>query len=182
MKAGGALTRGSQSTSVDAAFAYRTVAGTRRARPGRVEVHRDLSLRRPRRGQRRKQRGSCATAGAAHSWTAPIDFDGLELADLFHEPIYQLVRQQLLALGAGTRSCGVGQTSVTVVHVLSPDNTAYQQSYIAPALRGRGATASEVWSSLLRSPDRFVSLDPVVFLDPGITSKEYVLRYGGNDA
>ena len=70
---------------------------------------------------------------------------------------------------------------VTVVHVLSPENAAYQRSYVSPSLRGRGATVSEVWQSLLRVPERFVSLDPAVFLDPTVTSEEYVLRYGGID-
>jgi hypothetical protein len=30
----------------------------------------------------------------------------------------------------------------------------------------------------LRSPDRFTSIDPELFLDPEITSREYTLRYG----
>jgi hypothetical protein len=67
------------------------------------------------------------------------------------------------------------------VHVLSPDNASYQRSYVTPRLRGRGATVSDVWASLQRSPGSFVSLDPAVFLDPQITSDEYCLRYGPSD-
>ena len=36
---------------------------------------------------------------------------------------------------------------------------------------------SEVWQRLLRSPDRFLTIDPRVFHDPAITSREYALRY-----
>jgi hypothetical protein len=35
----------------------------------------------------------------------------------------------------------------------------------------------EVWQALLRAQDRFVPLDSELFLDPEITSREYVLRY-----
>jgi hypothetical protein len=35
-----------------------------------------------------------------------------------------------------------------------------------------------VWSRLLRLPDRFVQLDSAIFLDPQITSVDYVDRYG----
>jgi hypothetical protein len=34
----------------------------------------------------------------------------------------------------------------------------------------------------MRRPDRFVSIDPSVFLDPEITSVEYVSRYGDGTA
>jgi hypothetical protein len=37
---------------------------------------------------------------------------------------------------------------------------------------------SEVWQRLLVRPDRFRSVDPAVFLDPEVTSAEYVSRYG----
>jgi hypothetical protein len=35
----------------------------------------------------------------------------------------------------------------------------------------------EVWQRLLRAQDRFVALDSELFLDPEVTSREYVLRY-----
>lgn len=62
--------------------------------------------------------------------------------------------------------------------MLSPRNQAHQRSYVAPELRGRGATVDEVWHSLVRHQDSFVKLDPAVFLDPAVTSEEYVSRYG----
>ncbi|WP_420830514.1 hypothetical protein [Nocardioides aquaticus] len=71
---------------------------------------------------------------------------------------------------------------VRVVHVLSPENLAYERSYRAPSVAPLGDDVSQTWQRLLRRPDRFVKLDPAVFLDPAITSEEYVDRYGlGND-
>lgn len=39
-------------------------------------------------------------------------------------------------------------------------------------------SVSEVWQRLLAGSDRFLSIDPAVFLDPRVTSQEYVSRYG----
>ena len=100
----------------------------------------------------------------------------MAIEDLFHEPLYQLTRQQLLAREL-ERDPSVEADVVTVVHVLAPANVAYQKSYIAPRLRGRGTTVSAVWRSLLRNQESFVTLDPSVFLDPDVTSDEYALRY-----
>jgi hypothetical protein len=177
---GEGLTRGTQSTSVDAAFAYRTSDG--RDALALVEwkftetypsADRNADAKAPTRLRRYES--------ALRHDASPIDVDGIELTELFHEPVYQLVRQQLLAAEL-ERDTVVKADLVTVVHVLSPDNLAYQSSYVSPSLRGRGATASEVWSSLLRTPDRFIGLDPAVFLDAAITSSEYVSRYGGAEA
>jgi hypothetical protein len=176
---GEGITRGSQSTSVDAAFAYVDSQG--RDALALVEWKFTETYPSPDRNAESKAatRLSRYEQALRHP-DSPIDVDGIELTDLFHEPVYQLVRQQLLAAEL-ERDSEVKAERVTVVHVLSPDNDAYQRSYVAPALRGRGATASEVWTSLLRTPDRFSSLDPKVFLDPAVTSDEYVLRYGGSD-
>lgn len=176
---GEGITRGSQSTSVDAAFAYVDSTG----RDALALVEWKFTETYPSADRRAEAKAATRLSryekALAHP-DSPIDVAGFELTDLFHEPVYQLVRQQLLAAEL-ERDGEVKADRVTVVHVLSPDNEAYQRSYVAPALRGRGDTASEVWSSLLRTPDRFVSLDPVVFLDPAITSDEYVLRYGASD-
>jgi hypothetical protein len=36
-----------------------------------------------------------------------------------------------------------------------------------------------VWQALIRRPNRFVAVDPAVFLDDAITSTGYIERYGG---
>ena len=38
-------------------------------------------------------------------------------------------------------------------------------------------SVDEVWTRLLRTPDRFLHVDPRVFLNPAVTSPEYVDRY-----
>lgn len=174
---GEGVTRGTQSTSVDAAFAYTTSDGTDALALVEwkfTETYPSPDRNAERKAATRLSRYESALRGA----DSPIDIDGVELTDLFHEPVYQLVRQQLLA-AALEGDLTVKADLVTVVHVLSPDNAAYQASYVAPALRGRGGSVSAVWQSLLRTPNRFVNLDPAVFLDPSVTSEEYALRYGG---
>ena len=44
--------------------------------------------------------------------------------------------------------------------------------------RSLGDSVTAVWQRLLRAQDRFVPLDSSLFLDPAVTSPEYVLRYG----
>ena len=72
-----------------------------------------------------------------------------------------------------------GATRVRVLHVLHPDNTDYQRSIVRPEMREFGDTVDEIWSFFLRARSRFRHVDPAVFLDPAITSPEYVARYGG---
>jgi hypothetical protein len=66
-----------------------------------------------------------------------------------------------------------------VIHVVSPANTDYQASLVREEQRNLGDTVGAVWRKLLRRPDRFDSLDSAAFLDPAVTSSEYVDRYSG---
>ena len=98
----------------------------------------------------------------------------LSYEDALVEPFYQRVRQQLLAW----RLEREGFVDVArVVHVSSRGNLAYQRSLPRPAHRAAGRTVEEVWSRMLRRPDRFVHLDSGTFLDPAVTSAAYVQRY-----
>jgi hypothetical protein len=106
----------------------------------------------------------------------PIDGTLMPLPRYFDEPFYQLVRQQLLA-DQLERSHALGADRVRVVHVLSPQNVAYQRSVHHDEQRALGTSVSAIWNQLLRRRDRFTTLDPAVFLDPEITSAEYVSRY-----
>lgn len=65
-----------------------------------------------------------------------------------------------------------------MVHVLSPANTAYQDCLQGCTGLGIGTTVDEVWSRILRVPDLFKKMDPVVFLDADVTYADYVERYG----
>lgn len=103
--------------------------------------------------------------------------DVLTVEHLVDEPFYQLVRQQLLAHALETAGAE-GASRVRVMHVLAPANLAYQASLARPEHRALGAAVTEVWAQLLRTPDRFVSVDSAMLLDPVITSHEYAARYG----
>lgn len=109
----------------------------------------------------------------------PIRGEALDFELLLDEPIYQLVRQQLLAHALERAAIA---DRVRVAHVLAPGNAAYQTSVHRPEQLAVGRTVSEIWERLLRHRDRFVSLDPALFLDQDVTSAEYVRRHGGPPA
>lgn len=171
---GGERVRGSMCTSVDAAFVHHT-------RDGRVELI--LLEWKYTEAYRLRQADPAKDATRLKRYgTALIDPDGpvradlLDFAFLLDEPLYQLMRQQLLA-DQLEKNHAHGADRVRVVHVLPPANTGYQRSLHRPAQNALGSTVGEVWAKLLRGLDRFVSIDPAVFLDPAITSSEYVARY-----
>jgi hypothetical protein len=172
---GGVRIRGAHCTSVDAAFLHRT-------RDGMVELvlvewkyTESYRLRRPDPFKDEVRRGRYEAAVLDPA--GPIRSDLLPFELLLDEPFYQLVRQQLLA--HALESAGAeGASRVRVLHVLPAANDAYQQSFARPAQRALGATVSDAWRALLRHQDRFLSVDSALFLDPRITSDEYVRRYG----
>ena len=167
--------RGAHCTSVDAAFVHRTQDGSRELvlLEWKYTEHYGPRTVVPAKDAVRYERyGHLLSAP-----DGPIVTNLLPFADLLQEPLYQLVRQQLLANElekAGAR----GADRVRVLHVLPAGNGAYHSSLhgtLAPLL---GATVKEVWQQLLRHADRFVSVDSARFLHPEITSEHYVERYG----
>ena len=168
----GVRVRGARCTSVDAAFLHRT-------RDGVVELvlleWKYTESYRARPDEPAKDLTRWERYGAA--WSDPDGpiLPALPFEQVLQEPIYQLVRQQLLAHSL-EKDRAHGADRVRVVHVSPPENLAYQQSLQA-SHRALGETVSEVWSRLLRHPDRFVSLDSALFLDEDVTSVEYTLRY-----
>jgi hypothetical protein len=173
---GGRRLRGAQSTSVDAAFRYRTSDG--RVELALVEWKYTEEYRRgrpfdPVSDATRRQRYQ-------HLWAAvdgPLRTDVVPFDDLLVEPFYQLMRQQLLAHEMEKRR-EKDAAVVRVLHVLPPANLAYQQSLTRPSHRAAGQTVDEVWQRMLKDSDRFRHIDPDVFLDPAVTSPEYRARYG----
>lgn len=172
---GGKRIRGAHCTSVDAAFLHRTHEGltelvliewkyTEHYAPRSASSKKDAV--------RFKRYGPLLAAA-----DSPITIGQLPFEELLQEPLYQLVRQQLLAQEL-EKAKAHGADRVRVVHVLPAGNTAYHASLhgtLAPLL---GTTIKEVWRRLLRQPDRFVAMDSAVFLNPEITSSDYVERYG----
>lgn len=168
--------RGTHCTSVDAAFLHQSTSGT--VELVLVEWKYTESYQ-PRKVDTVKDAVRWRRYGAALSAAdGPVHDDVSAFTDLLDEPLYQLMRQQLLAHQL-ERDHAHGADRVRVLHVLPPANAAYQASLGRPTQVAVAATVSSVWQRLLRSADRFVSVDPTVFLDPRITSDEYVARYGG---
>lgn len=172
---GGVRRRGTHCTSVDAAFLHTTRDGLRELILIEWKYTESYARRLPdpKRDQTRLGRyGSLLAAPDGPVNVSLLSFDGL-----LQEPLYQLMRQQLLAHELEKRHIH-NADRVRVVHVLPAENDAYQSSLYGDAALGLGTTVSEVWARVLRHPDRFVHLDSALFLNPLITSDEYVHRYG----
>lgn len=170
----GERTRGARCTSVDAAFLHR-------ARDGVIELvlvewkyTESYRVRRPEPAKDKTRFDRYGSFVADPS--GPIRGGVLPFEMLLDEPFYQLVRQQLLAHQL-EKSRAEGASRVRILHVLSPHNLAYQESLARPEHRALGDTVGAVWHHLLRHADRFLTVDPDVFLDADVTSSEYVLRY-----
>lgn len=171
----GARTRGSRCTSVDAAFLHRSLDGvvelvlvewkyTESYAPRSPEPAKDAV---------RLRRYEALLANPS----GPVRAELVPFTALAQEPIYQLMRQQLLASELEcTRAEGADR--VRVVHVMPAANAEYRASVHGPDLRALGSTVEQVWQRLLRTPERFAHLDSARFLDPAITSPEYAQRYG----
>ena len=171
----GARVRGTHCTSVDAAFLHHRHDGLCELVLVEWKYTEHYELRRP---DPRKDEVRWRRYGAA--WSAedsPVRPDVLPFALVLDEPFYQLVRQQLLAHEL-EKAGAHGADRVRVVHVLPAANDAYRSSLVRPEHRAAGRSVSEVWQRMLRRPDRFVPLDAAHFVDAGITSQEYVRRYG----
>jgi hypothetical protein len=106
----------------------------------------------------------------------PIRSELIDIEWMLDEPFYQLMRQQLLAWRL-EQDGAEGAEVVRVLHVLPPQNRAYQESLVRPQHKELGSSVTEVWATLLRTPDRFTHVDPAVFLDESVTSWDYVDRY-----
>ncbi|QIK68015.1 hypothetical protein G7072_18180 [Nocardioides sp. HDW12B] len=166
--------RGAHCTSVDAAFCYRTTEG--QVELALVEWKYTESYRKRRPEAKRDEVRARRYAAFVADPEGPVRDDVLDFGLLLDEPLYQLVRQQLLAHEL-EKASAEGASTVRVLHVLSPANVAYQGSLPRAEQRAIGGTVSEVWQRLLRSPYRFLTVDPRVFHDPEVTSREYALRY-----
>lgn len=174
----GVRRRGSGCTSVDAAFVHTTRDGVREL----VLIEWKYTEHyRPRRPEPMRDRVRCDRySELLASPDSPVNSSLVPIDELFQEPIYQLVRQQLLAHELEKRRAH-GAERVRIVHVLPAENDAYDLSMFGDHMLGLGSTVKAVWRQLLRSPDRFIQVDSKVFAEIGVTSPEYCLRYGGSD-
>ncbi len=172
--AGGTRIRGAHCTSLDAAFLHRALDGAVELVLVEWKYTESYRLRKPDRAKDVLRAGRYSKALAATD--GPVRADVLPFEFLLDEPIYQLVRQQLLA-HALEQDGAEGATRVRLVHVSPSGNAAYQHSLHRPEHLALGQTVTDVWDKLLRRQDRFLTLDSKIFLKDAITSREYVLRY-----
>ncbi len=171
----GTRIRGAHCTSVDAAFVHSTDAGVREL----VLVEWKYTEHY---GRRTVVMAKDAVryeryAGLLAAPDGPIAVELLPFNELLQEPLYQLMRQQLLAHEL-EKVRAYGADRVRVVHVLPAGNNAYHASLHGVLTPLLGTTVKDVWQRLLRHPDRFVPMDSAAFLDPQITSQHYIERYG----
>ncbi len=169
---GGARVRGTHCTSVDAAFIYSTSRGVAELALVEWKYTEEYDRARPAEPAQDAVRLGRYGPDFEHG---PLRADLVAFEDMLDEPLYQLMRQQLLAARLEADPL-VPAEMVRVVHVHPPANVAYQQS-LKPAHRAHGDSVDEVWAQLLRQPDRYVRLDPEVFLDAAVTSPSYAARY-----
>ncbi len=88
----------------------------------------------------------------------PIKREAVSAWDaLFYEPFYQFMRQQLLAHEMELAH-ELDTDVVSVLHIAPAHNRDFQK-VTSPALRGLGDSATQVWKHLLRSPERFISVN-----------------------
>lgn len=177
-----APSRGTRSTSIDAAIRYVTPSGA--VEMALIEWKYTESY--PCGGrlagsapyhQRRLDR----YRAFAEDPEGPVRLDqGVEYEDLFAEPIYQLLRQQLMAW----RIEATGELDVTravVVHASPAGNTALRNNSLAghrfrAFAEVRGGLV-EGWRALLRRTDRFVSVDTASLLEADVCTEGFRKRY-----
>jgi hypothetical protein len=148
-------TRGAIFTSADAAIRFEDDAG--RVQMALIEWKYTESYPRSSRargssGERRQE----IYRGFFDAADGPIDAARVpDYRDLFYEPFYQMMRQQLLAHEM-EKAGELGAEVVTVLHI-SPAKNRDIHRVTSPRLEVLGDSALRVWASLLRRPDRFVS-------------------------
>jgi hypothetical protein len=86
--------------------------------------------------------------------------------DLFYEPFYQFMRQQLLA-NEMEKARERGAATVSVLHIC-PNNNAAFQKVTSPNLRQFGTSAVKVWDKLLVKPEKFLHVDTKNLFVPSV--------------
>ena len=176
----GKRVRGANCTSVDAAFLHTNNYGKRELILIEWKYTEKYAKRpdTPEKDAERARRYKKLVAEPG----SPIDSSKVPFNELLQDPIYQLMRQQLLAWQLEKSGAHNKVDRVIVLHIDSEGNTAYQKSVFGKKTRKLGTTVHEVWSQILKSKSRFMQVSNSIFLDPKITSAEYVLRYGPTPA
>ena len=76
--------------------------------------------------------------------------------DLFYEPFYQFMRQQYLA-NEMEKARELGANIVGLLHIAPAHNKDFKR-ITSPKLKPMGQSATEVWSKIVKKPNRFISI------------------------
>jgi hypothetical protein len=166
--------RGTRCTSVDAAFQHTAPDGARELillEWKYTENYRPDPTRQAGHTARRQTYGKFLT-----NPMGPIRSELLPLEALFDEPIYQLVRQQLLAHEI-EQDPDSGFDRVRVAQVLPAANTAYEMSIHNTGAAALGDTTTSAWATLLAHPNRFLHVPPEAFCIASASGDGYSTRY-----
>lgn len=158
-------TRGRHYTSTDAAVCYRRLDGTAQIvliEWKYTECYGATSLAVSKSGTDRRE----IYRDIANAEWCPISAERYEA--VFHEPFYQLFRQQALA-AAMQRTRDQGVDRVTVLHISPAANTELHR-VTSPSLRALGTDVFEVWKSVLRNAGDFTSIDTAAAFRPFLAS------------
>lgn len=166
--------RGVLTTSADAAIRYRAPGGAIELALIEwkfTEDYRSKELSAPR-GRPRPDR-------YRELWDnpeCPIRRDLVPYEDLFVEPFYQLLRQQLLAWCI-ERDPTSGIDVARVLHICPIDNDGVHGALNRESHRAAGDDTLQIWSALCSQPDRFIAIDSSRFSTGGLRTDEYHRRY-----
>lgn len=176
-------TRGAMATSVDAAIRYRSTDG--QTAMALIEWKYTESY---------PDGGRLAGTAAQHHRRlvryrelfddpdSPVELpDGVDYEDLFAEPVYQLLRQQLLAWRLEAEE-ELGIARAVVVHVAPSRNVALLRDSLGAPRSERHAHdhggLTEGWKAMLRRPDRFVCIDSATLVAAGsMCGQDFQQRY-----
>jgi hypothetical protein len=86
--------------------------------------------------------------------------------DLFYDPFYQFLRQQLLA-NEMEKDPKLGADKVSVLHICPDDNQAFQK-ITSPNLRQFGSNAVEVWEKIMVQPEKFLHVSTKQLFKPSV--------------
>lgn len=149
----GKATRGANATSADAAVTFRHEGKTKTVL---IEWKYTESY-----GQPLEPGGNATRAGRYRALMSapngPIRADaGVKLEDFFWEPLYQLLRQQMLAWRM-EQARENGAEEVSILHI-SPSRNRALHKVTSPRLKPFGDDVFAVFRSLLATPGHFLSL------------------------
>ena len=152
----GKRTRGANFTSADAAVMFKRTDGQKQI----VLIEWKYTESYSRTSYKIAGSGTDGTKIYAHLYERddfPIDKTLLpSLDDLFYEPFYQFMRQQLLAHEM-ERAHELGANVVSLLHIAPRHNQEFQR-VTSPGLLSIGDSVIKIWKKLQRPPHRFDSI------------------------